>query len=203
MRCVDRKGNEIGENAAQGRVLKALYETAAGRILLGILVKPFVSKAGGFLLNQPVSKAAIAPFIKKNHIDMTDYEEREYRSYNDFFTRKVKPGHRKFDRVKENFCAPCDSRLSIYPITAEGKVRVKDTEYTMESLFRSRKIARHYEGGTLCIFRLTVDDYHHYSFVDDGRMGYIYRIPGVFHTVNPLREKYIRFIRKIPENFLC
>ena len=34
MRCVDRKGNEIGENAAQGRVLKALYETAAGRILL-------------------------------------------------------------------------------------------------------------------------------------------------------------------------
>lgn len=41
MRCVDRKGNEIGENAAQGRVLKALYETAAGRILLGILVKPF------------------------------------------------------------------------------------------------------------------------------------------------------------------
>lgn len=180
MRCVDRKGNEIGENAAQGRVLKALYETAAGRILLGILVKPFVSKAGGFLLNQPVSKAAIAPFIKKNHIDMTDYEEREYRSYNDFFTRKVKPGHRKFDSVKENFCAPCDSRLSIYPITAEGKVRVKDTEYTMESLFRSRKIARHYEGGTLCIFRLTVDDYHHYSFVDDGRMGYIYRIPGVF-----------------------
>ena len=158
MRCVDRKGNEIGENAAQGRVLKALYETAAGRILLGILVKPFVSKAGGFLLNQPVSKAAIAPFIKRNHIDMTDYEEREYRSYNDFFTRKVKPGHRKFDRVKENFCAPCDSRLSIYPITAEGKVRVKDTEYTMESLFRSRKIARHYEGGTLCIFRLTVDD---------------------------------------------
>ena len=137
MRCVDRKGNEIGENAAQGRVLKALYETAAGRILLGILVKPFVSKAGGFLLNQPVSKA---------------------------------------DRVKENFCAPCDSRLSIYPITAEGKVRVKDTEYTMESLFRSRKIARHYEGGTLCIFRLTVDDYHHYSFVDDGRMGYIYRL---------------------------
>ncbi len=46
MRCVDRKGNEIGENAAQGRVLKALYETAAGRILLGILVKPFVSKVG-------------------------------------------------------------------------------------------------------------------------------------------------------------
>ena len=82
---------------------------------------------------------------------MTDYEEREYRSYNDFFTRKVKPGHRKFDSVKENFCAPCDSRLSIYPITAEGKVRVKDTEYTMESLFRSRKIARHYEGGKMCI----------------------------------------------------
>ena len=114
MRCVDRNGNEIGENAIQGRVLKALYGTAAGRILLRILVKPFVSRAGGFLLDQPVSKVAIAPFIKKNHIDMTDYEEREYRSYNDFFTRKIKPGHRKFDRTEAHFCAPCDSRLSIY-----------------------------------------------------------------------------------------
>lgn len=109
MRCVDRKGNEIGENAAQGRVLKALYETAAGRILLGILVKPFVSKAGGFLLNQPVSKAAIAPFIKKNHIDMTDYEEREYRSYNDF-----SPG--KSSRDTGNLTVL--RRISVHPATA-------------------------------------------------------------------------------------
>ena len=32
MRCVDRKGIEIGENAAQGGVLKALCVTAAGSL---------------------------------------------------------------------------------------------------------------------------------------------------------------------------
>ena len=41
-------------------------------------------------------------------------------------------------------------------------------------------------GGTLCVFRLTVQDYHHYAYVDDGVKTKNYHIPGVCHTVNPL-----------------
>ena len=185
MDYMDREGHRIKKTTSQDKFLKFVYTHTATRVLMRPLLLPAVSRLGGKLLNTKVSAVFAGLFARTHGIDLNKYEKQKFDSYNDFFTRKIKPGHRKFDRVKENFCAPCDSRLSIYPITAEGKVRVKDTEYTMESLFRSRKIARHYEGGTLCIFRLTVDDYHHYSFVDDGRMGYIYRIPGVFHTVNP------------------
>ena len=35
------------------------------------------------------------------------------------------------------------------------------------------------------IFRLTVDDYHHYCYVADGRKSANVTLPGVFHTVNP------------------
>ena len=46
-------------------------------------------------------------------------------------------------------------------------------------------MARRYQGGYACIFRLTVDDYHRYCYVDNGRKSMNIRIPGVFHTVNP------------------
>lgn len=36
------------------------------------------------------------------------------------------------------------------------------------------------------MFRLTVRDYHHYCYVDDGATTSIRRIDGVLHTVNPI-----------------
>ena len=36
------------------------------------------------------------------------------------------------------------------------------------------------------ILRLTVDDYHHYCYVADGEKSPEVKIPGVFHTVNPV-----------------
>ena len=56
---------------------------------------------------------------------------------------------------------------------------------------RNKKLADRYLGGTLCIFRLTVEDYHHFAYIDEGIKTKNYKIPGVFHTVNPLaNEKY-------------
>lgn len=38
----------------------------------------------------------------------------------------------------------------------------------------------------MLVFRLCVDDYHRYSYVDNGYLGPIRRINGVYHTVNPI-----------------
>ena len=48
------------------------------------------------------------------------------------------------------------------------------------------KLARHYMGGWAVVIRLTVDDYHRYCYVADGEKTYQRRIPGIFHTVNPI-----------------
>jgi phosphatidylserine decarboxylase len=47
-----------------------------------------------------------------------------------------------------------------------------------------------YAGGTMLVFRLTVDDYHHYCYVDDGIKTPNHHINGVFHTVNPIANDY-------------
>ena len=62
---------------------------------------------------------------------------------------------------------------------------VEDTEYTAGQLLKNKAIAERYTGGYALIFRLTVDDYHHYCYVADGRKSANVTLPGVFHTVNP------------------
>lgn len=186
MKCLDRSGHEIQQNETQNKMLTFLYQTTPGRILLIHIIKPWFSKLSGFLLNMPVSRLLIAPFVKKNNINLSEYEHKNYSSYNDFFTRKIKEGCRKIDYKPKHLIAPCDSKLSVYSINKNARFKIKDTMYSMESLVRSKKLASHYDGGTLLVFRLTVDDYHRYCYIDNGTNTRNYHIQGVFHTVNPL-----------------
>ncbi len=186
MKCVDREGCEIVKNDTQDKALAFLYQTRIGRGMLSVLIKPRISIVAGKFLDSSTSRWIIGPFMKKSGIDLSEYEMSDYRSFNEFFTRKIKPECRKIDWEKTHLIAPCDSKLSVYPISQRARFVIKDTEYSMESLLRSRKLAKHYEGGQLLVFRLAVDDYHRYCYVDDGLKSKNYRIPGVFHTVNPL-----------------
>ena len=185
MQCKDRQGNVISANEGQDKVLQGLYGTGAGRQVLKVLTNPRISKWGARFFDSRLSKPLITPFIDKNHIDMEQYEEEDYQSYNHFFSRRVKEGERTFSPEERLLCAPCDSKLTVEGITREGTFAVKNTIYTMDSLLRSGKLAEKYYGGTLLIFRLTVDDYHHYCYVDEGKKSRNYHIPGILHTVNP------------------
>lgn len=190
MKCRDRAGNETNENNMQDKVLSVLYGTRAGRALLGVLVQPAVSKLAGLFLDSAASKFLISPFIKCAGIDMSEYIETNYHSYNDFFTRRVKSSCRVTDMTPEHLISPCDGKLTVYPITDDSIFTVKNTAYTLESLLRSRKLARHYSGGTLLMFRLCVNDLHRYRFIDDGTKTGTRHINGVFHTVNPTAGNY-------------
>ena len=48
-----------------------------------------------------------------------------------------------------------------------------------------KELAKKYCGGTLMLFRLSVDDYHHYCYPVDGVEEDSRVLKGVFHTVNP------------------
>ncbi len=186
MKCMDRNGQTVSGGEGQERMLTFLYGNPVGRGILKVLIQPGISRMAGRFLDSALSKWLIAPFVRKSGIDLTQYMGQPYPSYNAFFTRRIVPELRPIDRDAKSLIAPCDSRLSVYPVTMEGNVTIKDTPYTMESLFRSKKLAQKYEGGWLLVFRLAVDDYHRYCYIDDGTKTRNYRIPGVFHTVNPL-----------------
>lgn len=181
----NRAGEWVPGDEGQDALLEWMYGTAPGRVLTGILVKPWVSRAAGWVMDSPLSKVAIGPFIRKNHIDMSQFEERNFRSFNDFFTRHLRPGARPLDGNPGHLVSPCDSKLSVYPIGAGSRFPVKGRDYTMEELVKDEALARRFYGGTLLLFRLTVGDYHRYGCMEQGNLGETVHIPGVYHTVNP------------------
>lgn len=181
----DRNGNLVPGDDGQDRLLEWMYGTRPGRLLVKLMIRPGVSRAAGWLLDRRVSALAVRPFIRKNHICMDDFEQRRFRSFNDFFTRRVLPGKRPVDDAPGHLIAPCDSKLTVYDIQPDSRFRVKGTEYTLEGLLQSKELAETFLGGTLLLFRLTVGDYHRYTYIDSGFVTGSTRIPGVFHTVNP------------------
>ena len=181
----DRNGNLVPGDDGQDRFLEWMYGTQAGRLLVKLMIRPGVSRAAGWLLDWRISALAVGPFIRKNHICMDDFEQRRFRSFNDFFTRRVLPGKRPVDDAPTHLIAPCDSKLTVYDIRPDSRFWIKGTEYTLEGLLQSKELAERFLGGTLLLFRLTVGDYHRYAYIDSGFVSGSTRIPGVFHTVNP------------------
>ena len=186
----DRKGKIIRENSAQDRFLDKMYGHAAGRVLLMPLITPAFSKIGGKLLDSKISRIFIPLFIRSHSIDMREYEQKKYQSYNDFFTRKMMLFARKIEWDPNIFISPCDGRLSVCRISKKSIFKIKHSKYTVKSLLKNSKLAEAYAGGYIWIFRLRVDDYHRYVYTDSGSVCANVKIPGIFHTVNPVANEY-------------
>lgn len=185
-----RNGTLIDQQDGQDRLLALLYGHAFGRMLLKPLTAPVLSKIAGQLLSTRASCMLIRPFIRTNKINMTQFEPVRYRSYNEFFSRKIRQDARPIDRDPNHLISPCDSKLTVLPITPDTRFTLKHTEYTVASLLKNSKLASKYTGGYALIFRLTVDNYHRYCYVADGDKTKNIRIPGVLHTVNPIANDY-------------
>lgn len=185
-----RNGTTIETDNGQDRLLKLLYGSTLGRILLKPLVTPVVSKVAGAFLSTKCSCVLIKPFIRSNNIDMSQFEDVKYKSYNEFFSRKIREGARSVDMNPTHFISPADSKLTVLPISENRRFTLKHTEYSVGSLLQNKELAHKYEGGYAFIFRLTVDDYHRYGYVDDGVKDRNLHIPGKFHTVNPIANDY-------------
>ncbi len=186
MKLLDRQGNIVADDNGQDKLLNKMYNTKVGRLITSILIKPVISKACGRLLDTKLSTVIVPKFCKANNVDLSQYEKQEFNSFNDFFTRKINKELRPIDMDNNALISPCDSRLTMYEIDSDAEFIVKDTYYTASSLLRDSKLAKQYEGGYIGIFRLCVDDYHRYHYIDNGVKGKERVIPGVFHTVNPI-----------------
>lgn len=186
MKYMDRSGNLKEVASGQDKLLDWLYTHAAGRALVKLLVNPWVSVIGGRVLDSRLSKCAVKPFIRANHINMDDYVEKEYTSYNDFFTRSIKEERRPVAASAEALISPCDGKVTAYVLDDDSTFSVKNSVYTLSSLLCSKRLAKRFAGGYAVIVRLTVDDYHHYCYVDNARKTKNIFIPGRLHTVNPI-----------------
>ena len=171
---------------SDGKALALLYGSRLGRLLLYPLTARSVSRAVGWLLDRRVSCCLISGFARRGGIRLSDYVPQKYRSFNDFFTRRIRMELRPLDREPMHLMAPCDGRLSVYAIGEKSTFQIKNSWYDVASLLGQDERAARFAGGICLVFRLAVDDYHRYHYFDSGKKGENHFIPGCLHTVRPI-----------------
>lgn len=191
MDYIDLQGKKVSNITNQDKLLSFLYTNIFERMLLKPLIQPQVSKLAGRYLSSAHSKWLISKFIERNEINMDIYEECDYSSFNDFFTRKIKPDCRPVPEDLDVLISPCDCLATVYPIQENTTFSIKNTEYTLRSLLRSPRLAKRFRGGYAYVLRLTVEDYHRYLYSVSGKQSKNYHIDGTFHTVNPIANDYL------------
>ncbi len=195
-----KEGTYVEEKTS--RVLLFFYQTFLGRMLLKGLSARFISNLVGKYMSSSLSKRRIPKFIEKNHILMEEYEKEEYSSFNDFFTRKIQVEKRPCPKNKNLVLSPADSRLTVYPIGEDSCFWIKGSCYTLEELLRSSFLARSFQGGYCFVYRLCVDDYHRYAYVDEGKVVSSQRIEGRLHTVQPIAFKKYRVFHENTREYM-
>lgn len=170
--------------------LNIQYNTFAGRCGLELLFKrKLYSSLFGKLCDSRFSASKIKGFVERHGIDMSECADgiRDFKSFNDFFTRRLKPEARKFAADPALLLSPGDGRVRVWKdIDMKYVLQVKGFSYTLEELLADREMARKYHGGICMVVRLAPVDYHRFHFIDGGRCSGSKSIKGACYSVNPI-----------------
>ncbi len=172
--------------------LSFLYTTPSGKFFNKIITKGTLNKFTEFYVNSILSRPLIKPFIKKNNVDSKEFllPVEEYKTFNQFFIRKLNPEARIIDFRENIIISPVDGALFIIPnISQADTFFVKSKSFTLESFLQNKELANYYENGTMLIFRLAPRDYHWFHFPTDCIPSEALIIPGIFDSVNPIVYK--------------
>jgi phosphatidylserine decarboxylase len=175
------------------------YNHPLGSIALNAFVKrPVFSLWYGWRMSQPKSAARVAPFIEHFHLDPSEFAEspESFRSFNEFFYRKLKPEARPVDSDETSVVFPADGRhLGFQRASEIDGVFVKGQKFDLPALLGDEQLAARYADGALILSRLCPVDYHRFHFPAAGTPGETRLINGHLFSVSPIAlRKHLSFL---------
>lgn len=180
---------EEEEQVYGGAWLEWIYGSALGKAALHTLVKRSAFSAlYGALMDAPGSAKRILPFIEEYGLNAGDFLDapESFRSFNEFFFRKLRPEVRPVDGRSEVAVLPADGRhLGFADASAAEGVYVKGQRFDLGALLGG-ETAERYRGGALVCSRLCPVDYHRFHFPVAGVPGEAVRTGGFLYSVNPV-----------------
>ncbi len=194
---IDRITGERKREEIYGRLLidafygGGLFARCLSPMLLPIVVRvPVFSQLFGLLQKSSWSQRSIEPFIQKYGVNREEMLEPEsFRSFNDFFERKLKPEARPIAAPSNPSIAvsPADGRSLVFPHLSDiDYLPVKHQHLSLLELLDDKELVQQFEGGSAFLVRLCPIDYHRCHMPVTGRPGKAQRIEGALYSVNPL-----------------
>lgn len=164
----------------------------AERAFVQALSNPALSRVAGFAadlrLPRPLLRALIAAYARVYRVDLDETAERpaDFRTFNAFFTRRLRDGARPIDTRADVLVAPCDARLqTCAEIPADGRLpQIKGRDYDVAALLASDDAARAFAGGLHATLYLSPAMYHRVHAPADGRIVAWRYVPGRLFPVN-------------------
>jgi phosphatidylserine decarboxylase len=171
---------------------KQALTTFAGRV---------ASTEGGAM-----TTALIRNFVRRYGVNMDEAlnpDIASYRSFNEFFTRPLKPGARVMARA-ELIC-PVDGAISQFgPIERDQIVQAKGHRYSTTALVGGDEaLARTFDDGLFATLYLSPRDYHRIHMPCDGRLLRMIHVPGALFSVNPTTARGVPGLFARNERVVC
>ena len=190
----NRYSKKIETEAIYGeKYLKFIYGNPIGKLALWAAVKrSWFSGWYGKRMSSPNSFKKIFPFIECYGLNSDDFllGVNEFKCFNDFFSRKLKPSKRPIDPSGEIVVFPADGRhLAINNISIDQPLWAKGQRLNIKKLLGGQNIAQRYEGGSVLVSRLCPTDYHRFHFPCNGKASSSSPINGFLYSVNPMALK--------------
>lgn len=164
-----------------------------------ILPTHLLSRFAGLLTNSKKPKLKnwlIQKAIKRFNIDMTDAlveDPYSYETFNDFFTRALKPEARPFPDDESVFVSPCDGAISQIGEVQQGQVfQAKGHCYSLlELLGGETDHIQRFKNGQFATIYLSPRDYHRVHVPQDGQLTGMTFVPGKLFSVNQVTAENI------------
>ncbi len=164
------------------------------KMALGLLSEPGFSRLVGKLAQaervpKPLLRSVIRRYIDFYGVNVGEIADPldSFESFDDFFTRALKPGTHTIDADPNVACSPVDGRVLNFGRVSGGRIdQVKGRSYGLDELLDSAERAKRFEAGHYVTVYLSPKDYHRIHCPVAGKVtGYRY-IPGRLYPVNDM-----------------
>jgi phosphatidylserine decarboxylase len=170
--------------------------TFAAAQLLRFVPRVRLSRAVGRLCEQElppaVSGVASRLYARAYGVNLAEAEPTAlpYRSFDDFFTRKLRPGARVI--ADAPIICPSDGKLvSVGNVSNNSEIIVKGRPYDVAELCGSLAAGERYKHGEFCVVYLHPRDYHRVHSPVAGSIHLVRSLPGDLFPVNSIGERHV------------
>lgn len=155
-----------------------------------------------------VKNTIISQVVKHFDVDMSQAVVKDplaYKSFNDFFTRKLETDARPIAGGDSDIACPVDGEVSQSGIVDEGKlIQAKGRYYSLGALLADNaEMTQSFANGNFTTIYLSPRDYHRIHMPVDGHLSRMIHVPGRLFSVNQATTAAVNNLFARNERVIC
>jgi len=178
-----------------------------GRLFLRTMPKILLTRCVGYFANASLPQWILRPlirmFVKIYKIDMSEYQETYFPTFNHFFTRSLRPECRPMEIDPKAIVSPVDGTIAQFGTIQNGQlIQAKGIDYPLKHLVYLSEYEETFQNGKYITIYLSPRDYHRIHTPATIQIHELLYLPGALYPVNHLAVHNIPSLFTINERII-